>query len=170
MSSIFTISNAKERTEYCLLYIYQARIRIMNATQLHYKFIHAEDRILSHHFIVDNSSEKILVSLALQKRILLFAFITAYHATIIRLGRNRPFWCHKHLLRTKLFILRVKVHRMPDGPHKRWTQHLCLLNHIFYVIYIYHLVLLSHVIESQNRYISKTKIAIDYHHLFLVVL
>ena len=91
MSSIFTISNAKERDEYFLLYIYQARIRIMNATQLHYKFIHAEDRILSHHFIVDNSSEKILVSLALQKRILLFAFITAYHGIIIRLGRNRPF-------------------------------------------------------------------------------
>ena len=61
----------------------------MNSTQLQYKLIHAEDRILSHHFIVDNSREKILVSLALQKRILLFAFITAHQTIIIRLGRNR---------------------------------------------------------------------------------
>ena len=44
----------------------------MNSTQLQYKLIYAEDRILSHHFIVDNSREKILASLALQKRILLF--------------------------------------------------------------------------------------------------
>ena len=61
----------------------------MNSTQLQYKLIHAEDRILSHHFIVDNSREKILVSLALQKRIFPFAFITAYYTIIIRLGRNR---------------------------------------------------------------------------------
>ena len=61
----------------------------MNSTQLQYKLIHAKDRILPHHFIVDNSREKILASLALQKRILLFAFITAYHTIIIRLGRNR---------------------------------------------------------------------------------
>ena len=68
---------------------HEIRIHIMNSTQLQYKLIHAEDRILSHHFIVDNSREKILVSLALQKRILLFAFITAHQTIIIRLGRNR---------------------------------------------------------------------------------